>query len=42
MSKSVRIIADHIKASVFIIGDEVAPSKYRQRVCFKKAYKKGG
>ncbi len=24
--KSVRIIADHIKASVFIIGDEVAPS----------------
>ena len=25
-SKSVRIIADHIKASVFIIGDEVAPS----------------
>ena len=26
MSKSVRIIADHIKASVFIIGDEVAPS----------------
>ena len=26
MSKSVRIIADHVKASVFIIGDEVAPS----------------
>ena len=24
--KSIRIIADHIKASVFIIGDEVAPS----------------
>lgn len=24
--KSIRIIADHVKASVFIIGDEVAPS----------------
>src|SRR3989344_1943510 len=26
VEKSVRIIADHVKASVFIIGDEVAPS----------------
>ena len=40
--KSIRIIADHIKASVFIIGDEVGAVQCRQRLCFKKAFKKGG
>ena len=40
--KSIRIIADHIKASVFIIGDEVAPSNIGRGYVFKKAFKKGG